>query len=82
MKNITIFLLTGNVAGSPLSQSVWSLGMVWPGYEMRKIAADHPTTKPIETFLIREELPVDIRHNSKIFREKLAMWAADESRRQ
>ena len=50
--------------------------------EMRKIAVAHPITQPIETFLIREELPVDIRHNSKIFREKLAVWAADKCRRQ
>ena len=49
--------------------------------EIRKIVAAHLTTQPIDTFLTHKELPVDIRHNSKIFHEKLAVWAADESRR-
>lgn len=48
--------------------------------EMREIAAANALTERIETFLIREELPVDIRHNSKIFREKLAVWAAEQLR--
>jgi olefin beta-lactone synthetase len=34
---------------------------------------DH--TAPIETILFHPSFPVDIRHNSKIFREKLAVWA-------
>ncbi|MBN9122646.1 MAG: AMP-binding protein [Planctomycetes bacterium] len=35
-----------------------------------------PHTKPIETFLpYPGKFPVDVRHNSKIFREKLAVWA-------
>lgn len=33
-------------------------------------------TRGIETFLFRQAFPVDIRHNAKIFREKLATWAA------
>ncbi len=32
-------------------------------------------TQRIETFLLHPGFPVDIRHNSKIFREKLAVWA-------
>jgi hypothetical protein len=32
-------------------------------------------TKSIETVLYPREFPVDIRHNSKIFREKLTVWA-------
>jgi acyl-CoA synthetase (AMP-forming)/AMP-acid ligase II len=32
-------------------------------------------TQSIETILYHEGFPVDIRHNSKIFREKLAVWA-------
>jgi acyl-CoA synthetase (AMP-forming)/AMP-acid ligase II len=33
-------------------------------------------TRHISHFLIHLSMPVDIRHNSKIFREKLAVWAA------
>ena len=29
-------------------------------------------TREIETFLLHPSFPVDIRHNAKIFREKLA----------
>ena len=35
-----------------------------------------PQTRPIATILFHPSFPVDIRHNSKIFREKLAVWAA------
>ncbi len=35
-----------------------------------------PTTRAIETILFHPSFPVDIRHNAKIFREKLAVWAA------
>jgi acyl-CoA synthetase (AMP-forming)/AMP-acid ligase II len=34
----------------------------------------------IETILFHPSFPVDIRHNSKIFREKLAVWAARKLR--
>lgn len=40
-----------------------------------EIAAAHEHTAPIETILFHPEFPVDIRHNAKIFREKLAVWA-------
>lgn len=32
----------------------------------------------IKHYLLLRKLPVDIRHNSKIFREKLAVWAAEQ----
>jgi acyl-CoA synthetase (AMP-forming)/AMP-acid ligase II len=32
-------------------------------------------TKQVTTFLFHPRFPVDVRHNSKIFREKLAAWA-------
>lgn len=51
------------------------------GEELFQLGAQHPFTKDIDTFLIHPEFPVDIRHNSKIFREKLAVWAADQIRR-
>jgi hypothetical protein len=37
-------------------------------------------TARIETFLFHKSFPVDIRHNSKIFREKLARWAKKKIR--
>jgi len=36
-------------------------------------------TRTIKTILFHPKFPVDIRHNSKIFREKLAVWAAKKS---
>jgi acyl-CoA synthetase (AMP-forming)/AMP-acid ligase II len=43
--------------------------------ELREIAAANEHTHRIETFLFHKRFPVDIRHNSKIFREQLAQWA-------
>jgi acyl-CoA synthetase (AMP-forming)/AMP-acid ligase II len=45
--------------------------------ELRQIAASDPRTAAIGDFLFHPRLPVDIRHNVKIFREKLAVWAAE-----
>ena len=44
--------------------------------ELLDLAATHAHTHLIQTVLFHREFPVDIRHNSKIFREKLAVWAA------
>lgn len=44
--------------------------------ELRELGATNPETADIDTFLFHPTLPVDIRHNAKIFREKLAVWAA------
>ena len=33
-----------------------------------------------ENLLVHQSLPVDIRHNAKIFREKLAIWAEEQIR--
>jgi acyl-CoA synthetase (AMP-forming)/AMP-acid ligase II len=44
--------------------------------ELREISARHPHTACIEHFLFHPKFPVDIRHNAKIGREKLALWAA------
>jgi len=46
--------------------------------ELKTIAAKHWQTDAIEHFLIHPSLPVDIRHNSKIFREQLRPWAAKQ----
>jgi acyl-CoA synthetase (AMP-forming)/AMP-acid ligase II len=50
--------------------------------ELAGMAASHELTQRIQRkhILIRESLPVDIRHNAKIFREKLAVWAEQELR--
>jgi len=45
--------------------------------ELRQLALAHPLTANIETFLIHPAFPVDIRHNAKIFREQLAVWAEE-----
>jgi olefin beta-lactone synthetase len=47
--------------------------------EIRQLAAANPLTAAIDTFLLHPRFPVDIRHNAKIFREKLAQWAAGRS---
>jgi acyl-coenzyme A synthetase/AMP-(fatty) acid ligase len=43
--------------------------------ELLQLAGSHKLTKNIQTVLFHKAFPVDIRHNSKIFREKLAVWA-------
>lgn len=43
--------------------------------DLQDMAAQHEPTRGIYHFLFHEKLPVDIRHNSKIFREKLVPWA-------
>lgn len=45
--------------------------------ELRELAAGNPLTEKIEHFLLHPSFPVDIRHNAKIFREKLSIWATD-----
>ena len=44
--------------------------------ELLALGARHPLTQPIKRILYHPAFPVDIRHNAKIFREKLAAWAA------
>ncbi|HUY87499.1 MAG TPA: fatty acid CoA ligase family protein [Pirellulales bacterium] len=44
--------------------------------ELRTLAASSPLTSAIADFRFHPSFPVDIRHNAKIFREKLAAWAA------
>lgn len=45
--------------------------------ELRALGAAHATTAGIDTFLRHPAFPVDIRHNAKIGREKLAVWAGE-----
>jgi acyl-CoA synthetase (AMP-forming)/AMP-acid ligase II len=45
--------------------------------ELRGLAAGHPHTAAIQDFLLYpRRFPVDVRHNVKIARDKLAAWAA------
>lgn len=45
---------------------------------LRARADAHAHTAPITRFLAHPGFPVDIRHNAKIGREKLAVWAAEQ----
>jgi acyl-CoA synthetase (AMP-forming)/AMP-acid ligase II len=44
--------------------------------ELLAIGQNSERTRMIGTILFHPSFPVDIRHNAKIFREKLALWAA------
>ena len=46
--------------------------------ELCELSRKNPLTEKIKTFFVHPDFPVDIRHNAKIFREKLAAWAADQ----
>ena len=48
--------------------------------DLRKLGSRHERTRQIQTFLFHPAFPVDVRHNAKIFREKLALWAARQLR--
>ena len=48
--------------------------------ELRELGSRNEETKNIQTFLFHPAFPVDVRHNAKIFREKLALWAARQMR--
>lgn len=45
---------------------------------LKKMAKEHQHTSDIQTFLFHPSFPVDIRHNAKIGREKLSVWAAGQ----
>jgi acyl-CoA synthetase (AMP-forming)/AMP-acid ligase II len=42
--------------------------------ELLELGSRYPHTKQIREILFHPAFPVDIRHNAKIFREKLAVW--------
>jgi acyl-CoA synthetase (AMP-forming)/AMP-acid ligase II len=43
--------------------------------ELLQLGSAYPMTKGIRTLLFHRCFPVDVRHNAKIYREKLAVWA-------
>ncbi|PLY03003.1 MAG: peptide synthase [Desulfuromonas sp.] len=57
---------TGAVASEELRQ------------ELLRLGAGQELTRSIKTILFHPSFPVDIRHNAKIFREKLAIWATEQ----
>ena len=74
--------------GSPRSQRPVIIVEPWPEHrpksragqrqliaELAELARRHEHTAEIRDFFVLDALPVDIRHNAKIFREKLAAWA-------
>lgn len=48
--------------------------------ELLAIGKRHEMTRNIKTILFHPAFPVDIRHNAKIFREKLAVWARGQQK--
>jgi len=48
--------------------------------ELLELGQRYKETQSIKRLLFHASFPVDIRHNSKIFREKLAVWAQREIR--
>ncbi|MBC7661967.1 MAG: AMP-binding protein [Chitinophagaceae bacterium] len=48
--------------------------------DLQTIASRHAHTHMLKTFLLHPDFPVDIRHNAKIFREKLKVWAEAKQR--
>lgn len=53
---------------------------VQPSESLRVELAELAARFAVEDILFHPSLPVDTRHNAKIFREKLAVWAADRLR--
>ncbi len=43
--------------------------------QLKQLGDQYPHTRQVSGFLIHPKFPVDVRHNAKIFREKLTVWA-------
>jgi acyl-CoA synthetase (AMP-forming)/AMP-acid ligase II/pimeloyl-ACP methyl ester carboxylesterase len=46
--------------------------------ELRALGAADPVTAAIRRFYFHDSFPVDARHNAKIYRDRLAVWAATQ----
>jgi hypothetical protein len=46
--------------------------------DLLQLGRNNPLTKSIRHVLFHKSFPVDIRHNAKIGREKLAAWAMEK----
>jgi olefin beta-lactone synthetase len=49
-------------------------------HELHELGRNNSVTSTIDDLLFHPSFPVDIRHNAKIFREKLALWAEEKVR--
>lgn len=66
------------VVVEPRSRSLGPPGRRRLAAELRAIGARDPVTSFIRRFYFHHSFPVDARHNAKIFRDRLALWAATE----
>lgn len=48
--------------------------------ELRELGSQNELTRQVETILFHAAFPVDVRHNAKIHRDKLAVWAGRQLR--
>jgi acyl-coenzyme A synthetase/AMP-(fatty) acid ligase len=62
----------------PRSPSLDAAGRRRLADELRTIGAADPVTAPIRRIYFHPSFPVDARHNAKIFRDRLAAWAATQ----
>lgn len=46
--------------------------------ELRELSAKNGRSALVETFLFHADFPVDVRHNAKIRRDKLKLWAEEQ----
>jgi len=49
-------------------------------HELHELGCSNHITRGISDILFKKKFPVDPRHNAKIFREKLALWASKRIR--
>ncbi len=71
--NQTPILCVETVSDSAVDQSTLTA-------ELLAIGAKNDKTSAIRTILYHPSFPVDVRHNAKINREQLALWAANQLR--
>jgi hypothetical protein len=46
--------------------------------EIKALGAANPLTKEITEFFFHRSFPVDARHNAKIYRDRLGVWAREQ----
>ena len=90
--NIHPFVYRSALVGVPMNSEMQPVMCIetnrgmrtqWQDYleELLAIARKHAHTRSITQIIFHYNFPVDIRHNAKIFREKLAAWAAKQLKR-
>jgi len=65
-----------------LEKSAGALDETALATELRALGATHSHTRDITRILFHPAFPVDVRHNAKIGREQLALWASEIVRAQ